>query len=57
MTDVQVCVVTLAELGDMEDDEPDSPEPVMQLAEWEKLFAMDWQAYVSEGVQKHWINI
>ena len=33
-----------AELGDVEDDEPDCPEPAMQLAEGEKLFVMDWQA-------------
>ena len=46
-----------ADLGDVEDDEPDCPEPVMQLAEGEKLFAMDWQAYVSEGVQTRRVNV
>ena len=46
-----------AELGDVEDDEPCCPEPAMQLAEGEKLFAMDWQAYVNEGAQMRRVNI
>ena len=46
-----------AELGDDDDDELDCPEPAMQLAEGEKLFAMDCQAYINEGVQMHRVNV
>ena len=46
-----------AELGNVEDDEPDCPEPALQLAEGEKLFAMDWQTYMNEGAQIRRVNI
>ena len=47
----------MAELGDAEEEELDCPESVVQLAEGEKLFVMDWQAYVSEGAQMCQVNI
>ena len=45
-----------ADLQEIESDESDEREPQIQLNKDEKLYVMDWDAYVQEGQMAHQLN-